>query len=152
MKYFLDLTVVLLFIITCANNLQAQPNFGSVTIKISSVNDDQGIVRIALVTRKQYLNDKASPLKRESAQIKDGKAEIRLNQIPFGVYGIQVYHDLNNNGKLDRKKSGTKAVTEPYGFSNNAKAIWGPPFFGSVKFELNEKKPHVEQNIQLKKP
>lgn len=53
-----------------------------------------------------------------------------------GVYAIKVFVDDNANGKLDQ--GWLEIPEEPYGFSNNARRIAGPPTFELAKFEVLE--------------
>ena len=52
------------------------------------------------------------------------------------MYTAAIFHDVNNNGKLDKNLLGVP--TEPYGFSNNARSKWGPPKYDTAKFQLNQ--------------
>jgi uncharacterized protein (DUF2141 family) len=52
-----------------------------------------------------------------------------------GRYAIIVFHDENDNGKLDTNFFGVPV--EGYGFSNNAKAIFGSPSFNEVAVTLD---------------
>ena len=53
-------------------------------------------------------------------------------QLPYGEYALKAYHDLNDNGELDRSPVGLP--TEPYGFSNDARARFGPPRYAEARF------------------
>ncbi len=69
--------------------------------------------------------------------ISKGKA---LVQIPLqsGAYGISAYHDENANEELDMNFLG--APTEPYGFSNDARGIFGKPEFEETLINVNASK------------
>jgi uncharacterized protein (DUF2141 family) len=59
-------------------------------------------------------------------------------ELPEGEYAISLYHDVNENGKLD---SGLYGIpVESYGFSNNAKGTRGAPGFEESKFSVTEDK------------
>lgn len=66
------------------------------------------------------------------SKIRDTQAHCNFVGIPHGRYALAVIHDENMNGKLDTKWLGTPK--EGYGFSNNAKAIFGPPSFSAAGF------------------
>lgn len=57
--------------------------------------------------------------------------------LPFGLYGISVFHDINSDGVLNTGMFGIPK--EPVGFSNNARGSFGPPKFGDVSFNFKEK-------------
>jgi uncharacterized protein (DUF2141 family) len=60
-----------------------------------------------------------------------------LGNIPKGRYALSVIHDENANARLDANPFGIPR--EPYGFSNNPKAVLGPPDFHEAAFELQGK-------------
>ena len=51
-----------------------------------------------------------------------------------GMYAVSLFHDENDNGKLDANFMGIPR--EPYAFSNNAKGFFGPPTFQDCQFEV----------------
>ena len=56
-------------------------------------------------------------------------------ELPPGTYAIGIFHDVNLNNKMDNNFFGIPK--EQYGFSNNARAFFGPPAFEAAAFELN---------------
>ena len=60
-----------------------------------------------------------------------------FSDIPEGQYAIAVFHDENGNDELDTNFIGIPK--EPYGFSNNASATFGPPSFEKAKIMILEK-------------
>src|SRR5215471_10578367 len=58
-----------------------------------------------------------------------------INEVPYGDYGVAVFHDENSNGKMDRNVLGIPL--EPYGFSNNVRVTFGPPKWEEAKFTVN---------------
>ena len=58
-----------------------------------------------------------------------------IYELPPGTYAIGIFHDVNLNNKMDNNFFGTPK--EQYGFSNNARALLGPPAFEAAMFELS---------------
>ena len=56
-------------------------------------------------------------------------------ELPAGQYVVGIFHDVNLNNKMDNNFLGLPK--EQYGFSNNARALFGPPSFEDAAFELN---------------
>ena len=54
--------------------------------------------------------------------------------LPAGTYGIKMFHDVNGNGKMDTNPFG--APIEPFAFSNNAPAQFGPASWDGAKFDV----------------
>jgi uncharacterized protein (DUF2141 family) len=53
--------------------------------------------------------------------------------VPYGDYAVKVFHDENDNKKIDM---GWRGPTERYGFSNNARGLMGPPSFADARVTL----------------
>ncbi len=68
-----------------------------------------------------------------SLPIANGQARIRFANIPSGTYGISVFHDANDNGKLDTFLGIPK---EGYGFSRNPPFRPRAPRFDEVEIAL----------------
>jgi uncharacterized protein (DUF2141 family) len=60
---------------------------------------------------------------------------------------IAVFQDNDGNGKLTKSQMGIPR--EPYGFSNNARGILGPPKFKQAAFELEPRTDNTE-TIEIK--
>ena len=56
---------------------------------------------------------------------------VKVEPLPIGACAVKVFHDVNNNGKLDTNWMGIP--TEPYGFSNDAMGTFGPPSFEQAR-------------------
>jgi len=74
-------------------------------------------------------------------KIRDKQARCDFEDIPPGTYALSVVHDENMNGKLDTNWLGIP--NEGYGFSNDAKASFGPPSFEAARFSYDG------QNLEL---
>jgi len=60
--------------------------------------------------------------------------ELNFAGVAPGTYAVMVFHDENNNGKLDQASNGMPL--EGYGFSRNARGHWGPPSFEAARFDI----------------
>ena len=74
-------------------------------------------------------------------EIKANIAKVVFENIPDGEFAISLYHDENNNGKLDTGWFGIPK--EGYGCSNDAKGNMGPPKYEDAKFQLTDNKSMV---------
>jgi uncharacterized protein (DUF2141 family) len=64
-----------------------------------------------------------------------GDLKVVIHDLPAGKYAIAGYHDENGNGKLDTNALGIPE--EGYGFSNDARGMFGPPKFSEAVFEFD---------------
>ena len=74
----------------------------------------------------------------KGSKAKVGEVELVFEKVPPGTYAISVFHDANENGKLDSNFAGIPK--EGFGFSNNAMGMFGPPSFGEAKFAFEGEK------------
>ena len=79
-----------------------------------------------------------------AAEVTDTSLEFSV-ELPEGEYAISVYHDENDNNKLDTGVFGIP--TEGYGFSNNVKGFMGPPSFKESKFSLTKDNTLIRINL-----
>lgn len=112
----------------------AETGTASLEIHVRSLSPKGGIVRLGLYDAASYPDDKSEPT--ASADVPAGKGEtvIVLKDLKPGAYAIEVYQDVNSNGKMD--KSWLGLPLEPFGFSRDAKPILSKPDFERVKFTL----------------
>lgn len=72
-----------------------------------------------------------------------GKATTEFKGLPYGEYAIKIFHDENDNEELD---IGWMGPEERYGFSNDARAMMGPPDWDDAKFSVDQ----PEQTVAIK--
>ncbi len=63
-----------------------------------------------------------------------GLVEVELKVPLSGMAAVAVFQDLDGNGVLTKNVVGLPM--EPYGFSRNARATFGPPAFEAAAFDL----------------
>ena len=144
-------TVCILFGLTAA----AEPT-GGITVRVEVIKSDKGsIVLILCNSQDMYQSEldkygeiSDTSFRSVSAEIKGNSFEWIFEDIPYGEYALMLYHDENNNGKLDKNKK--EPPKEPYAFSNNARAPAGPPKYEKAKFRVDQ--PSVTLQMQLSYP
>ena len=114
-------------------------------LSITGFENSQGNAMVALINSKDaYMDeDHNNAYEAYTLKIYDNKV-IRLIPLPYGQYAIQVIHDKNKNGKLDRRIFGIPS--ERYGFSNNVKGKIGLPEYEEVVFTVDS----PQMKIQIK--
>lgn len=114
---------------------QTESGKGNVIIYISNISNSKGNVKAALFKgREGYENKKADPFAKGRALIKDGKAMVTFSDIPFGEYTFKVFHDENDDVKLNTNWIGIP--TEGIGVSNNAIGTFGLQPYEKARFIL----------------
>lgn len=119
-------------------SLQAQEETFDLTVEITGMNTDIGKVFLALYNAEKTFLKKHETTKGANAVVKGKKAIAYFKGLKKGEYAISLFHDENDNNKMDTRIFGIPK--EPYGFSNNAKGFMGPPKFKDAKFIVDANK------------
>ncbi|MFT5762381.1 MAG: hypothetical protein ACI8WA_001509 [Polaribacter sp.] len=122
-----------IFILTSFFLSHAQENTThTITVTISGMKSDKGDVFVALYnSEKDFLKKN---FKGNIAKVIDKKATVFFKNIEKGMYAISVFHDENDNKKMDTRIFGIPK--EPIGTSNDAKGFMGPPKYKDAKFNV----------------
>jgi uncharacterized protein (DUF2141 family) len=91
-------------------------------------------------TKNNFLDEK-DQLKEYTFKPVNGKLVAKITDLPYGVYGIALYQDLNSDGVINKSIIGIPK--EPYAFSNNIKPKFKAPSFGQCKFVYSESKASI---------
>ncbi len=105
-------------------------------ITITGVKEQEGVLRVCLA------NNPAGFLKecflQHSMMVSEASIHlIEFERVPFGQYAISVFHDVNQNQELDRRKV-IGIPSEPFGFSNNPGLLFGAPNFEQCVFSVDQ--------------
>lgn len=119
------------------------PVEGTLLIKVENIKVNQGKIMLAIYSDDlEFLSETTyRSIHHEVNEL--GTTMVKITDLPYGNYAISIYHDENNNGKLDTNFM--KIPKEPYGFSNNARGMFGPPKVNEAKFSFST----MEQEIKI---
>ena len=135
--------IIIVFLIS-QTVLFAQENIDqNITVKITNLDGNAGKVYVALFNSETTFLEKK--YKSTISTIKDSNCEVVFENVPNGVYAISLFHDKNDNNKMDSNFLGIPK--EDYGCSNNAKGFMGPPKWKDAKFKIQNNS--VTQTIKL---
>lgn len=118
------------------SEIKANTAMAPLTLEISPFGTTVGRVFISIYSSPQTF---LSPDKfryhelNVSESIVDGKVSTTF-ELPVGEYAVAVYHDNNDNGKMDTNFIGIP--NEPSGMSNGHVPKFGPPRYDASKFQL----------------
>ena len=124
---------------------QAEHPAASLAIHITGFDNTIGVARVAIVNSKENYESNEKPFMGFSFEISDNEVN-RTISLPHGEYAVKVFHDENNNGKLDTRMFGIPA--ERYGFSNNAGGKFGPPEYEDAKFIVEPATQKISITVQ----
>jgi uncharacterized protein (DUF2141 family) len=111
---------------------------------MSGFDNNEGTAMIALYDSEENFLEKR--LLGEISEIKNNEATVIFSDVPEGIYAISVFHDEDDNGKLNMMMG--FYPSEATGASNNAPARFGPPKWEDAKFEVKNGQ-HINQLIKL---
>lgn len=131
-------TLILFLLVTAlVAPVCAQQQTGQLTVNVTGMESDKGMVRIALFDSEEGYTKGKAPFRGCSVEIRNKRAQCVFRDLPYSIYAFRLYHDANGNNKLDRDSVGMPM--EAYAFSNNAKGMMGPAKWKDAKFTIQSK-------------
>ena len=128
--------VVPFSILVCLLLIMFNGRAQTLTVVVQGVKSDQGLLRMGLYnSEKEFMKTRWQS---KGSKAKVGELQLVFENVPPGTYAISVFHDANENGKLDSNFAGIPK--EGFGFSNNAMGMFGPPSFEEAKFAFEGEK------------
>ena len=120
----------------------AKPNAETfyLTIDVKNLRNEKGVVQFALYNKDGSIPDEdyENYYKIIKGEIVNGSSRITFKNIPTGKYAVNILHDENKNGKIDK---GFILPIEGIGFSNfQSIGLTNRPNFSKASFELKENK------------
>ena len=107
-----------------------------------------GTVAFVLFDSANAFGDMRDPAKVVKCRLVASREVYRVENVPPGEYALLVYHDENNNGRIDKTFMGIPK--EPLGFSNRYRPK-GPPSYSRSSFVLAEgESRHFD--VELRRP
>ncbi len=112
------------------------------TVTVTNIAEHKGALMIAIYDKAGYDTDK---------QVAAGMVPVTADtasttfDLPAGQYGIKMFHDVDGDGKMGMNPFGMPI--EPFAFSNNAPAQFGPAKWDAAAFTVEA--PATTQTIKL---
>ncbi len=118
----------------------------SITVTVDGLRNSKGIVQFALYNKDGSIPDEEYKkyYKKEIAKISSGIASIVFNNLPKGMYAVNILHDENMNGEVDK---GFILPIEGIGFSNyDSIGLMNRPGFTKASFNLTS---NIKKTIKV---
>jgi uncharacterized protein (DUF2141 family) len=109
-------------------------NVSDLNLVIKGVDDIKGSMYIAVFDNAESFPDFGKQLVQKVLPVDAKTLNYTFKDLPHNDYAVAIFHDINNNGVLDKNALGIPV--EPYGFSRNARARFSAPPFKEAKIEL----------------
>ncbi len=143
-KLFIISTSIALSLVLWSFSNKNEETF-SLTIQVDKLRNSNGCVQFALYEKDGSIPDEkyTKYSKIRKAKITNGSSFVTFEDLPKGKYAVNVLHDENNNGSIDK---GFVLPKEGIGFSNiKSIGISNRPNFEKASFEL-------ETDLKIKIP
>lgn len=119
-----------------------------VVAQVSNFESNKGLCRACIFNNKSSFNGEGGkPLQCVTGGIQNGQASISFTNIPPGIYAVFLFHDTNNNNRMDKNFLGIPK--EGYGSSKNRLPFAAAPGFEDNKFSVAPNS-IVRLNIKLR--
>jgi uncharacterized protein (DUF2141 family) len=138
---------ILLNILSIVFFLISSQNSGEINLQIQGAKSDKGVIRVLIFdSKKGYPDQVELAVMFFTVPISDRKSKIKISDLKPGKYSIAAFHDEDENGSINTNPFGYPI--EKYGFSNNAKAYFGPPDYEKTAFELKDDRKTILINLR----
>ncbi len=112
----------------------------SLTIEVKNFRNAKGVVQFTLYNKGGSIPDEdyEKYYKIGKTTLKENSAQFEFKNLPKGTYAVNILHDENENGKIDK---GFILPIEGIGFSNfQSIGLTNRPNFEKASFEVKENK------------
>ena len=144
MKLSINLVPILIITMTFLSfTKQSEDETFSLTIKVEHLKNSDGVVQFSLYNKKGTIPDEKFKkyYKKKISRIDYKTSTVTFKNLPRGRYAVNILHDENENGKIDKKFILPK---EGVGFSNyKSIGFTNKPNFSKASFEMNYLDPRV---------
>ena len=107
---------------------------GRITVHVRDIPEPRGVMFVELYDASTYFHYE-NVLDEETPRVTGKELTVTLMHVPPGRYILVAAHDANENKVLDRGLFGKP--TEAYGFSRDARGLFGPPSFEDGAFDFD---------------
>ena len=115
----------------------ADASEATLTIEITNIKVPKGTLRLGVFRAgTTFGSTYTKPDFGQMVAVTGTNSQRTVMNLPPGRYAMAIYHDVNDNVKLDKNFVGYPK--EPYGFSNNYRPIFSGPNFDDCAFEVKE--------------
>ena len=140
MKQLLLFALVSISLLTLSSFNDQKGETYSLTVEVKDLQNSKGVVQFALYNKDGTIPDedykKCCKILKE--KIQNGSSKVTFNNLPLGKYAVNILHDENENGEIDK---GFILPIEGVGFSNyQSIGLTNRPKFSKASVDLNRDK------------
>jgi uncharacterized protein (DUF2141 family) len=136
MKQFTKILLIVLTVLILSAFINQGGTSFSLTVNVTGLQNSKGIVQYALYDTEGSIPDELykKTFRIMTGTIINGSSLVSFKNLPPGRYAVNILHDENSNGKIDK---GLIFPKEGIGFSNyQSIGLKNRPDFSKASFEL----------------
>ena len=115
-------------------------------VEIDHINSDNGkVFAQVFLGAENYKIGKAAA--NQMLEAKKGPGQFVFKDLPAGEYAVRMFHDENNNQKMETNMFGMP--TEGYGYSNEAVGNMGPAKYKKMAFTIAAEDTKVSTKVKM---
>ena len=130
---------------TCAAIAATSSSAADLTVRLVGLEEGEGQARAALFASLDAY-ESGQRLAGVSAEVVGDSVVLVFSDVAPGTYGVSAFQDMNGNEEIDKNFLGIPK--ERFGFSNDARASFGPPDFDAISFEVGNESLQMEINLR----
>lgn len=130
----INLKFIIAFLLVTSVVFSQNGDSKTVTVQIENIKNTKGQLVVGFYSNPESFLK--TPQKGEIINIEGKVATVLFKNVSLGIYAISLFHDENNNEKLDTNFMGIPK--ESFACSNNATGFMGPPKWEDAKFEVKD--------------
>lgn len=101
---------------------------GTLILEVSNLSHESGRIWVGIYDSGEYFMDREKGKRVYMHVRQKGDLKIHVPDMPLGEYAIAIFHDINDNGEMDRNVLGIPS--EPFSFIKPPKSKWRPQVRG----------------------
>jgi uncharacterized protein (DUF2141 family) len=117
-----------------------------ISVQVSGLKDQPSALYVAVFESATGFPKPENSRSTTTQEVSSETVEFSLSLSGNRSTAIAVFQDLNGDGKLTKNSFGLPV--EPYGFSNNARSLLGPPSFSRAAFTMNDEVTSLEIRVR----
>lgn len=118
-------------------------------VTVEGLRSDSGRILAALYRGEEgFPGDDAKAAVRDDFAIEKGAASFSFDKLAPGEYAVSLFHDENDNGKMDTGFFGIPK--EGFGFSNDPKVKFSAPKFAEASFKIEANETEKKIVVRIK--
>ncbi|MGV3557414.1 DUF2141 domain-containing protein [Larkinella arboricola] len=126
-------TIPFLLLALCASAFGSYRADTQLIVDVQNIKEVKGQLRVGLYKPCDNFPSGCKPIANQIVAVKGNSTRITFT-VPPGDYAVALFHDVNDNGEMDKKMFGIPK--EPYGFSNNYRPRVSAPDFDDCRVKV----------------